>query len=489
MFLSVVRSVGWERRRLVFGLGLTLGLVLASSMGHVQAQNVVHPAPVSSEALNVGAAATHSASPASCQELTQTEIDGRSAPISNWQAALSACQKDPDFLAALGQILNRQTRYTEAVDHLERALLLDPNKKDAQLAYAIALAGAGDLLSAQGFLQDLLQDPQLPDELRQKIEQQEAAVLQRQQVVAQKSLSQNQWAKKLTLTARYGQDSNLLGSPDLASLNLTIGGQTLSLPLDQQYQAKKGAYIRADMQLEMVRGLQDGSRLELVASLRQRSSPSESLGNNTQTDVLLEQSKLSAGFYWQALASNLDAQTGVRYQVSGLGAGFSAEKIGKCLARWGFEGQERTYFNAQVLSGSYTGLAVTSVCDLGWQTQLLLSLKHGIDRAKDPARPGGDQQISSLRALIFMPLSWLGKDGLLLDLEQALQQDSHSYSSLLESGATRGLSRQAVRVEYQKEIARGFQSLVGLERFTQSSNLELFRADNSGAYISLRWVW
>ena len=51
-------------------------------------------------------------------------------------AALPRCQKDATFLATLGQRLNAQGRYLEAADHLERALMLDANLKDAQLSYA-----------------------------------------------------------------------------------------------------------------------------------------------------------------------------------------------------------------------------------------------------------------------------------------------------------------------------------------------------------------
>ena len=77
-------------------------------------------------------------------------------------AAVPACQKDAAFLAALGQLLNSQGRYLEATDHLERALMLDPGLKDAQLSYAIALAGTGDVSSATALLDDLLADPACP---------------------------------------------------------------------------------------------------------------------------------------------------------------------------------------------------------------------------------------------------------------------------------------------------------------------------------------
>ena len=69
---------------------------------------------------------------------------------------LPECQRSAPYLAQLGQKLNALGRYSEALDHLERALLFDPNLPQAQLDYAIALAGTGDTLSARLLLDGIL---------------------------------------------------------------------------------------------------------------------------------------------------------------------------------------------------------------------------------------------------------------------------------------------------------------------------------------------
>src|SRR4051794_37100017 len=51
-------------------------------------------------------------------------------------SALPDCQRQPEYLAALGNILNQRGRYVEAGDHLERALMLAPDLKGARLDYA-----------------------------------------------------------------------------------------------------------------------------------------------------------------------------------------------------------------------------------------------------------------------------------------------------------------------------------------------------------------
>ncbi|MBK7509904.1 MAG: tetratricopeptide repeat protein [Comamonadaceae bacterium] len=87
-------------------------------------------------------------------------------------AEVAQCQTDAEFLAQLGFLLNAQGRYTEALDHLERALMLNPGLKGAQIDYAVALAGSGDNATALTLVQNLLADPALPSGL--------APVLQRQ---------------------------------------------------------------------------------------------------------------------------------------------------------------------------------------------------------------------------------------------------------------------------------------------------------------------
>ena len=184
------------------------------------------------------------------------------ASLPQMLSAVPACQKDALFLATLGQKLNNEGRYLEAADHLERALMLDPSLKDAQLSYAIALTGSGDPLSAAALLDNLLADRTLPAELR--------TLIQRQQNAVATLADPGRWQSRITLASRVGYDSNLMGSPNLDSLSLTLAGQTVVLPLDASYLARSGSYVRADAQLDLRRNAPDGARWVAVASLRLR---------------------------------------------------------------------------------------------------------------------------------------------------------------------------------------------------------------------------
>ena len=417
-------------------------------------------------------------------------------------AAVPVCQKDANFLAALGQLLNSQGRYLEAADHLERALMLDPALKDAQLSYAIALTGSGDVLSAAALLDNLLADPALPAHLRPLIAQQKATLAGVAAVAGSSG-----WQSRFTLATRVGYDSNLLGSPNLSSLALTLSGQTLVLPLDQSFLARGGRYARADAQLDLHRTAPDGARWNAVADLRSRYSPKVQEAGSTQIDLLLERSHItpsSAGSYFNVNASELDAQAGTHYLASGVAGGWgrawpSAGAAG-CQTRLGAEWQSRQYLDNPVLSGRYTGLSAFWSCEQPSGMQWLLGLKAGQDAAQDAARPGGDQRQSSLRVAAFLPLanlvsatapalSGLRRGGVLLDLQQSQQTDSRGYSSIIDSGRTRTISRRAARLEYQYPISPAAQWVLGAEWVAQASSLELFRLDSRGGYTGLRVSW
>jgi len=432
--------------------------------------------------------------PAQAQDAAGCAAD---TSVDRMLAAVPRCQKDATFLATLGQRLNNEGRYLEAADHLERALMLDANLKDAQLSYAIALTGSGDALSAAALLDQMLGDPGLPEALRPLIQTQRAALAE---VVAASRFSSvsgsypNAWQSRFTLAARVGYDSNLMGSPNLDSLALTLSGQKLVLALDESYLARGGSYTRADAQLDLHRSATDGSRWDAVASLRSRYSPTLGEAGSTQLDLLLERSQSlpgALGSYFNGSASALESRAGMHYSAASLAAGVvwrgGAEDA--CQARAGAEWQARNYLTNPVLSGRYTGLAGYWSCHRPSGLQWLLGLKTGRDAAQDPARPGGDQSQSSVRVAGYMPLAATGQRGLLLDFEQSQQTDASGYSPIIDDGGIRSVSRRAARLEYQQTLAVGAQWLLGLERVAQSSSLTLFQQDNWGAYSGLRVSW
>jgi hypothetical protein len=127
-----------------------------------------------------------------------------------WRKSQDA-RRTPSFWLSWVFCSIAQGRYTDALDHLERALMLNPGLKGAQIDYAVALAGIGDYASALTLVQDLLADPALPSGL--------VPVLQRQ--IENLSVSMNTGRLRLTspcgfverLVFRWGMPPTRSGRP------------------------------------------------------------------------------------------------------------------------------------------------------------------------------------------------------------------------------------------------------------------------------------
>jgi hypothetical protein len=394
---------------------LLAALVCASGAG-VAAQPTGPSLPVQAVS-EVGAAVPDAARPLACRTLNAS-LDALSAEVAQ-------CQTDAEFLAQLGYLLNAQGRYAEALDHLERALMLNPGLKGAQIDYAVALAGIGDYVSALTLVQDLLADPTLPSGL--------VPVLQRQ--IENLSVSMNTGAatpdKPLrvrgTAGVQVGYATNPLGSPNLSSLILTFPGLPVELPLDGSYLARPGSYGRADASLSMrydsgndvlydffggVQGfrsvLAESSRSQQAEFAVERMAGSNSLGNGSSP----------VAFYQGLSVLGLHTAAGVRYQSQILTAGvelpgltgwqlFSSDPAPNCRSRVGFEAFNRELSSNRLLSGPFmvasagSGDAIRRRAAIGssgsWRGATMASSKHApvATRSNMPLGPAACGSIAS----------------------------------------------------------------------------------------------
>ena len=399
---------------------------------------------------------------------------------------LPYCQRDSQYLAGLGNILNQKGRYAEAADHLERALMLAPELKGAQLDYAISLAGMGELDSARLLLDQILADPNLPANLKPAIQRQRRTLL-----------SSTDLQSRLIVGARIGHDSNLLGSPNLTSLTLTFPEQTVVLPLDPSSLPRAGTYERVDVQLESRKQTLAGGQFESFLGLRKRRSGSAPDASSHQSDGLFDYSSYprrngGAGFYTGGAASILRAGSGIRYNAYGLAAGLgNARWLPGCDTRMGLEIQKRKYLNNDLLSGNYRGIATSLSCDRK-SVQWLVSAKAGVDRADHAERAGGNQTQYALRGAAVVssvgPRTF-NKGQILIDTEFNQSRDSSGYSALLESGRSRVIRRNSARLEYQYPLSDSLQWVAGAEWVSQRSNIALFANRSWGPYLALRAAW
>jgi hypothetical protein len=395
---------------------------------------------------------------------------------------LPECQQDSDWLAWVGWALNQNGRYSEAVDYLERSLMLEPRPLRVQMDYAIALAGSGDGMASIQLMQSLLQEPQLPAPLR--------ATLAREVARWGAPEEPQGWQHRGYVSAKLGHDTNLLGTPDLSSLMLTIQGQNVLLPLDESYARQPGNYARTDLGWTARKG-----PWQVSASLGAREARrSEAALRQAQTLVEYAMPSHYVGGNLAVFSSG----TGTRFRTAGLGGGLQWG-LDNCVIRGGVELQERRLLDNRILSGRYVGGLLQHTCEarassdwpLGmqfWQA----SLRVGQDSPDQAERAGGNQQQSLLR-LVAVGQGWRERDQWLVDAEVYLQNDTSGYSALLQDAARRRISRQAMRAEYSFPLApsgvQGWQLALGVEWQRQRANLVLFQQRSKGAYLALRTQW
>ena len=219
---------------------------------------------------------------------------------------LPACQKNVAWLVFMGQGYNKLGRYSEAAEYLERALMLAPDDLSVQMQYALALAGTGDALASIYLLQDLQAQPALPAPLR--------AAVDREVARWSAPIAQAQWQHRLYLHTRLGHDSNLLGTPNLTSLTLTLPGQSLQLPLDPSYLRTAGAYTRVDAGWVATKG-----PWQWAASAGGRHSGSAPEAALQQLQASGEYSQ--QGRFASVTLGHLQSRSGTRYRTLGLVTG------------------------------------------------------------------------------------------------------------------------------------------------------------------------
>ena len=454
---------------------------------------------------------------------------------------LPDCQRNADYLAQIGHLLNSQGRYLDALDHLERALMFEPNLAPAQFDYAIALAGTGDILSARLLLDKLLAEPDLPPQLRQTLVQAKQRFARysnpaRSNLTGNATLgnsnagggngnlnvtgngvgngdnnnaSSSQFSVNLSANLRTGRDNNLLGAPNVSSLELTFPGEVVVLQLSGSNAPRAGNYTRSDAKLELTHQNLSGSRWEVAASVMQRTSPSVPEANTRQSELVVEYSQPPLnnwGGYVSASFVNLNTEGGTHYASQGAAFGlqlspWAAALRGACSARVGAEWQTRDLASNSVLSGRYTGVTALWACSSDRGGQWQVSGKAGLDRPQSSSRPGGEQAVSSIRTAAIWPASNLVSlqytDGspvsplgtVLLDAELSQSRDATGYSALLGNGAVRHTTRLTARVEYQRPLSNSVLATFGTEWSGQDANLPLFKVKSWGPYAALRVLW
>ena len=393
-------------------------------------------------------------------------------------ASEAHCLKSPDFLHALGHQLNLAGRYSEALDRLEAAILLAPQHWPAQLEYALALEGSGDPLSADGLLQQLLQNPAVDRKIQQEI----AGIRARRQ-----AMFWQQPARRTLIGLATGYDDNLMGVTRYSNLELTLPSGTLPVTLEASERPRSGSFLRAELthEHEFHRNESTSWRYVLLGSYRWslEHSPAD-LGHLGA--VLERRPNGERGLYSAGQLQQIYRAGRLALWQGQLAAGWQRPiallRADQCRMRLGGEVQASHYPDNAIFNGRYLGAMAHWACaDSGWQAQLRL----GHDTPQDADRPGGRQQQLSLRLARNL---LLGNGHLGAEWEHYRQRDAEGYSSLLNHNAARRITRDTWRLEYRWAMS-GVSPYIAFEWLEQRANLDLFAPRNRILTAGVRRLW
>ena len=416
-----------------------------------------------------------SAAPLARADAPSAECSRPAADLDDVLRQEAACSRSADFMHQLGRMLLRAGRYAEAVDRLEAAIMLEPERWAAHLDYALARDAAGDRLSAAGVLAGLDTNPEIDEDRREAL----FRPLRRQ-------FHDTLPVRSTVIGLSTGYDDNLLGTTRNGVLDLTLGDDILPVKLSDAEQQRGGRFVRFDLSHEADLYRSDAALWHYALVGSQRWSIDYRRADLTHLGVQIERMP-TRPFGGYSLASLQHLQRGghavLRQWQVGAGAEWNSRWVGfLCRARLGGEFNGSQYPENGVFDGRYAGLMAHLVCP---EQNSQIRLRVGEDRPLHADRPGGEQR---QYALYLARQFSLGKGQLAAEYDYFRQRDREGYSPLLENNAARDVTRHVYRLEYRWRAGE-LSPYVGVEWLDQNSNLPLFAPRNRIVMIGVRHLW
>ena len=385
------------------------------------------------------------------------------------------CLLSSPYFALLGAAQLNAGRLPEAIESLERALLLDPENGAAMVDYAQALLEDGQLFAAIEANRLVLTRDDAPAGL-----------------VAQLRARQRDWGA-LTRQTSYqidlvgGFDDNLNGGPDEDLISLTLAGQPILLTLSQGLRAASGPFGNARL-LVRHRQLAPDRQHDFLGQISGRISE-DTASDILQTTARYSQTILAGQRSWQlgaglshlAFGGNplfTGVDTRLRYQL---------RQSGRCRPFFGGALQHQIWHGQSVLNGLESKLSVGSNCASVGTTNQRFGLEGGVlyNAAGKSNRLGSDRVGWQIR------LQWqvsVAGGSIYTQLDHTSLRDQTGYSQLLSDNARRRVSRNSVLVQYRRSIdAAGADLLINLYHQDQESSLGLFQTEDTSLEFGLSW--
>ncbi|MES3006536.1 MAG: tetratricopeptide repeat protein [Pseudomonadota bacterium] len=395
------------------------------------------------------------------------QLEARLAPF------MSECLESSEYFALFGAAQMDAGRLAEALETLERALLLDPTNGAAQIDYAQALYMRGQLFSALDLNAQLLARSDLTPELRGMLEE-------RRQVWRQQTREHGFQADVLT-----GYDNNLNGAPDPSQITLTLSGEPVLLTLNPEYRPVSGPFLNLRVGGNY-RQQESDHQHNLLAEMRGRVS------KDTDSDLLQMESRYA---YVRPRRNNtLQLGAGLSHLLFGGSplytaldgdARYTITSGDTCQQHYAGAFQYQLYHNQSSLNSVEMKAGAGLECPLvvGSLPSTVgaeFSVLH--NQALNNGRPGGH------RSGWQMQLDWqfpLLSGVFRSQLNHTELADRKGYSPVLANGADRWLRRSYLLLQYRQPLYTDLALLVNFYHQHQQSNIELFESLDSTLEVGI----
>lgn len=387
------------------------------------------------------------------------------------------CLFSSEYFSLLGAAQLNTGQLSDAMESLERSLLLDPDNGAALIDYSEALLQDGQLFAALEVNQLLLERPDAPPGLEQqlKIRQREWRALTRQ----------TDWQIDLL----GGYDSNLNGAPDTETVALTLSGEPIFLALNENYQAIEGAFLNTriaathsrlgpeyqDIVFGQIRGRFSDDSSSDVTQFAARYSRRGSLRSAS--------GQASAGLNHLAfLGSSV---------FTGTDASYSGELAinGRCSSNLSAAVQQQRWHQQRRLDGLEMRAGAQAACRLsstaGQEVTFGADLLHNL--ALKNNRLGGDRdgwqvsagwRLASAQRFISAQVNFTSI------------LDGSGFSPLLENNARRRVSRGSALFQYRERLGflvQGLEFVTNIYYQKQKSNINLYEIIDTSVEVGFSW--
>lgn len=381
---------------------------------------------------------------------------------------MTDCLQNAEYFALYGAALLNSGQVPDALDALERALLLEPDHGGAQIDYAQALYTQGQVFTAIDLNEQVLERDDLPPELEDMLQARQAR------------WRGNTRETSVQVDMLAGYDNNLNGAPAPDQITLTLSGEPVLLTLDPQFRPVSGPYLNLRLAGNF-RQLGPSHHHDLLLGARGRLSEDRD-SDLLQIDGRYQFQSQGEGHDWnlEGGVSNLffggsplfTATDGTaRYQSTGDSCGPFYEAA---LQHQHYHNQ--TVFNA-LESRASAGLGCPVA---GGRQRFGAELGLLYNHALKPNRPGGDREGWQFRA------NWQGMlaGGVLAaQFSYTRMDDKEGYSDLLAGGAPRDIRRTSTVLQYRRPLNQVMALLFNFSHQRQGSNIDLFEYSDTSAEI------